>query len=262
MPVLCSGSGPWLACRSYPCWYVTCVTLHACLPGHVCFSAAVWPSYMYCWRCQAESPALARACMCTCCRSPAASVPIGINIQQPLGPLLPPQLPAPPQATPLPNIPLYYAGYKVYSASRAGAGAAALEAMWQQRDSAVLQRLRQQLLALQDQGIVFPRKSWPARLIMPERRCVASMLQPCAGGFPVRYLSTSSHAAPGRGKQPPAKTMRRHFPVRQVQRPHLDAVRLRWLLSAAPISSAALMLCTWWGPTGTHAASTGDPFQC
>ena len=79
------------------------------------------------------------------------------------------------QATPLPNIPLYYAGYKVYSASRAGAGATALEAMWQQRDTAVLHKLREQLLAMQSQGVVFPRKSWPARLLTPERRWVAAI---------------------------------------------------------------------------------------
>ena len=76
------------------------------------------------------------------------------------------------QATPLPNIPLYYAGYKVYSASRAGAGASALEAMWQQRDTRVLQKLQEQLLAMQAQGVVFPAKSWPARLMRPEGRCV------------------------------------------------------------------------------------------
>ena len=81
------------------------------------------------------------------------------------------------QATPLPNIPLYYAGYKVYSASRAGAGATALEAMWQQRDTAVLQKLREQLLAMQSQGVVFPHKSWPARLLTPERRWVPAVYQ-------------------------------------------------------------------------------------
>ena len=113
------------------------------------------------------------------------------------------------QATPLPNIPLYYAGYKVYSASRAGAGASALEAMWQQRDTRVLQKLREQLLAMQAQGVVFPAKSWPARLMRPEgrwgfRACVpkflasasvpSSLLTSASGPF---CLTTASPGQPG-----------------------------------------------------------------
>lgn len=75
-----------------------------------------------------------------------------------------------PQATPVPNIPLYYAGYKAYSARRALGGCAALQLMWAQTDTDALTSLRQQLVSLQHSGVIFPIGSWPHRLIKEDTR--------------------------------------------------------------------------------------------
>lgn len=73
-------------------------------------------------------------------------------------------------ATPVPNIPLYYAGYKAYSARRALGGCAALQLMWAQTDTDALTSLRQQLVSLQHSGVIFPIGSWPHRLIKEDTR--------------------------------------------------------------------------------------------
>ena len=76
------------------------------------------------------------------------------------------------QATPVPNIPLYFAGYKVYSASKALGGCSALRMMWAQTDTQRLTALREELLQLQEAGVSFPAGSWPQRLIRQEARYV------------------------------------------------------------------------------------------
>ncbi|KAK9833474.1 hypothetical protein WJX81_008235 [Elliptochloris bilobata] len=73
-------------------------------------------------------------------------------------------------ATPVPNLPLYYCGYKAFSASSALAGCTALRNMLSHAETQQLQALRAQLQALQASGVVFPKDSWPARLLRPEPR--------------------------------------------------------------------------------------------
>lgn len=74
-------------------------------------------------------------------------------------------------ATPLPNIPVYYAGYRVYSHYRALEGAKQLQTAFAQQDAQQLGALRDSLMVMQEvQGMQFPADSWPAHLLRTEKR--------------------------------------------------------------------------------------------
>ncbi|BDA42909.1 hypothetical protein COCOBI_03-8020 [Coccomyxa sp. Obi] len=73
-------------------------------------------------------------------------------------------------ATPVPNLPLYYAGYKLYSARTALKGCTALSNMWSHLDTEQLTKLREQLQALQDSGVVFPEDAWTGKLLRSHPR--------------------------------------------------------------------------------------------
>ncbi|KAK9909944.1 hypothetical protein WJX75_009840 [Coccomyxa subellipsoidea] len=73
-------------------------------------------------------------------------------------------------ATPVPNLPLYYAGYKVYSARTALVGCNALTNMWSHLDTEQLTKLREKLRELQDSGVVFPEDAWTGKLLRPHPR--------------------------------------------------------------------------------------------
>jgi hypothetical protein len=85
-------------------------------------------------------------------------------------------LAAAPQAplllTPLPNVTVYYTGYRIYSHWRALQGARALDRAFAAADSAQLTATRDALLRLQAARpeLVFPPDEWPARLIRREAR--------------------------------------------------------------------------------------------
>ena len=63
---------------------------------------------------------------------------------------------------------------QAFSASSALSGCAALRNMLSHAETQQLQALRAKLQALQASGVVFPKDSWPARLLRPEPRCAAS----------------------------------------------------------------------------------------
>ncbi len=74
-------------------------------------------------------------------------------------------------ATPLPNIPVYYAGYRVYSHYRALEGAKQLQAAIREQDAQQLGALRDNLMVMQEaQGVQVPAESWPAHLLRTEKR--------------------------------------------------------------------------------------------
>lgn len=81
-----------------------------------------------------------------------------------------PQLPL--MVTPLPNITVYYTGYRIYSHLRALQGAKALEQSLEQLNSKQLQELRVALLTLKERNpeFVFRPKEWPERLMRKEHR--------------------------------------------------------------------------------------------
>lgn len=81
-----------------------------------------------------------------------------------------PQLPL--MVTPLPNLTVYYTGYRIYSHLRALQGARALEQALDQLNSKQLRDLRVALLTYQERnpGFNFRPKEWPARLIRREHR--------------------------------------------------------------------------------------------
>lgn len=81
-----------------------------------------------------------------------------------------PQLPL--MVTPLPNLTVYYTGYRIYSHLRALQGAKALEQNLEQLNSKQLQDLRVALLTLKERNpaFVFRPKEWPARLMRKEHR--------------------------------------------------------------------------------------------
>ncbi|KAL4445774.1 hypothetical protein ABPG77_008973 [Micractinium sp. CCAP 211/92] len=81
-----------------------------------------------------------------------------------------PQLPL--MLTPLPNITVYYTGYRLYSHLRALQGAKALEQSLEQLNSKQLQDLRVALLTLKERNpeFVFRPKEWPERLMRKEHR--------------------------------------------------------------------------------------------
>ncbi|KAI7842265.1 hypothetical protein COHA_003906 [Chlorella ohadii] len=81
-----------------------------------------------------------------------------------------PQLPL--MLTPLPNITVYYTGYRIYSHYRALQGCKALEECLEQLNSKQLRTLRDELLLLQEQtpGLKYPRDEWPSKLIRREHR--------------------------------------------------------------------------------------------
>eukprot|EP00884_Botryococcus_braunii_P000606 jgi/Botrbrau1/10546/Bobra.7_1s0023.2 len=68
---------------------------------------------------------------------------------------------------PLPNIPLYYAGYKAWSAGRGLSGCVTLQKSFQQLDSQQLAGLQDSLRSL---GTDFPVGSWPALLLSNDPR--------------------------------------------------------------------------------------------
>lgn len=66
---------------------------------------------------------------------------------------------------------------QVYSARTALAGCKTLADMWSHQDTDQLQRLKDELTLLQDNGVVFPVDAWPARLLRshPRYTCLSSM---------------------------------------------------------------------------------------
>lgn len=80
-----------------------------------------------------------------------------------------PQMPL--MLTPLPNITVYYTGYRIYSHYKALQGSKSLEKGFAALDSQQLRALRDDLLRYQAQHDVdFPAESWPAKLIKKEKR--------------------------------------------------------------------------------------------
>ena len=79
-----------------------------------------------------------------------------------------PQLPL--ALTPLPNITVYYTIYRIWSHSRALSGIKSLEKGFAALDSEQLKTLRDELLRLRAQGVVFPKGSWTDRLVRQEAR--------------------------------------------------------------------------------------------
>lgn len=67
--------------------------------------------------------------------------------------------------TPLPNLPLYYMGYRLYSNYRAWSGAQCLVEMLEHHDTMQLEGLRTSLRQLHDCGVHFPAGSWPVAFI-------------------------------------------------------------------------------------------------
>lgn len=64
---------------------------------------------------------------------------------------------------------------QAFSASSALSGCAALRNMLSHAETQQLQALREKLQALQASGVVFPKDSWPARLLRPEPRYAAQV---------------------------------------------------------------------------------------
>lgn len=78
-----------------------------------------------------------------------------------------PQVPL--MVTPLPNITVYYTGYRIYSHYRALQGIKTLEKSLTELDSQQLRALRDALLAYQEtSGTRLPPDGWPARLVRQE----------------------------------------------------------------------------------------------
>jgi hypothetical protein len=82
-----------------------------------------------------------------------------------------PQLPL--MLTPLPNLTVYYTGYRIYSHYKALQGCKALERAFLELDSAQLRALSEDLLRHQRErmaGAPYPPEGWPARLLRREWR--------------------------------------------------------------------------------------------
>lgn len=73
--------------------------------------------------------------------------------------------------TPFPNLPLYYAAYRIYSNRRAAAGALCLQEVLQHHSDMQVDTLRASLRATSQQGVAFPADSWPARLLSDDVTC-------------------------------------------------------------------------------------------
>lgn len=79
-----------------------------------------------------------------------------------------PQIPL--LATPLPNITVYYTGYRIYSHWRALQGLRSLERSLTELDSRQLRALREALLAWQEGNGPLQEGSWAARLVQQDRQ--------------------------------------------------------------------------------------------
>lgn len=79
-----------------------------------------------------------------------------------------PQLPL--MATPLPNVTVYYAGYRWYANYRALQGTKSLQQCFSDLDARQLRALRDDLLWYQEKGGELPLGLWPAKLIQKEKR--------------------------------------------------------------------------------------------
>jgi len=79
-----------------------------------------------------------------------------------------PQIPL--MVTPLPNVTVYYTGWRLYSHYQAAKGAKLLKHGFTELDTQQLHTLRDELLGLKEQGVVFSQDSWPAKLIRKEKR--------------------------------------------------------------------------------------------
>jgi hypothetical protein len=93
------------------------------------------------------------------------------------------------QVLPLPNIPLYYAGYKAWSARQGLVGCRALQSAFEQLDARQLGELRDSLREL---GTDFPPDSWPAQLLRNDPRC-ASCFQHLQRGWGGRVGMRGRH---------------------------------------------------------------------
>lgn len=78
-----------------------------------------------------------------------------------------PQIPL--MVTPLPNVTVYYTGWRLYSHYQAAKGAKVIKHGFTELDTQQLHALRDELLGLKEQGVVFPQDSWPAKLIRKEK---------------------------------------------------------------------------------------------
>ena len=81
--------------------------------------------------------------------------------------LLVPQMPL--MVTPLPNITVYYTLYRIWSHSRALQGSFVLDHGFSALDGKQLVRLREELLALQNQGVDFGEDTWTHKLVSGDR---------------------------------------------------------------------------------------------
>ena len=79
-----------------------------------------------------------------------------------------PQIPL--MLTPLPNVTVYYTGWRLYSHYQAMKGAKLLTHGFLEIDTMQLHAIRDELLLLKEEGVVFPAHSWPARLIQKEKK--------------------------------------------------------------------------------------------
>ena len=66
---------------------------------------------------------------------------------------------------------MYGCAAQMYSARTALVGCKTLVDMWSHQDSEQLHALRDRLSVLQEQGAVFPRDSWPEKLLRAHPRC-------------------------------------------------------------------------------------------
>ncbi|GAB4823824.1 hypothetical protein N2152v2_010870 [Parachlorella kessleri] len=78
-----------------------------------------------------------------------------------------PQLPL--MVTPLPNVTVYYTGYRLYSNYRALQGTKSLERCFSDLSSKQLRALRDDLLRYQARGGELPKQLWPYKLIQQEK---------------------------------------------------------------------------------------------
>lgn len=74
------------------------------------------------------------------------------------------------QATPIPNIPLYYAGYRVYSNYCAWTGSCTINHGLTRLDALSMLKLRTEIEQWKQDGIVFPVDSWQQRVLQEDKR--------------------------------------------------------------------------------------------
>ncbi|EFN57694.1 hypothetical protein CHLNCDRAFT_142893 [Chlorella variabilis] len=123
-----------------------------------------------------------------------------------------PQLPL--MLTPLPNITVYYTGYRIYSHFRALQGTKALEQNLEQLNSKQLRDLRDQLLIYQERhsGFQFRPGEWPAKLIRKEHRYL-DMLEKMARMERLRELQRQREQDGEAGESPLAQPHAQRAPA-------------------------------------------------